>query len=355
MRTHGWVRPTAVAGVAALLVGLTLGVAMRAQAASNPTATLAAVQGITAVTRGGNAAYTTTISTGGDTLTHLSFHDVIPTNSTGAQATLKSASCTGTLTATEFVCDPIDLHSGDVATVTIVWQTFATGTSAGCTADCIRNSGYWTSDSGTNAPDKKKKTYPVGPVDLSILSVNDANAAASYVLSACSNPSTPTIATNQSIGPGNPLSTAVCEPNLPATTLGLVSNIDERAGTPSEQGITQVSDICIPAPGAGCASGYTPFVFSTKATFTFKIDNTALPQVCTSSFRGASGMQPLWHQPPPPPHCSLAMITKVYHDNVLVSSASGADPRVVTITFNSSTKITTVVAQSSTNGGWRFG
>ena len=78
MRTRGWVRPTAVAGVAALLVGLTLGVAMRAQAASNPTATLAAVQGITAVTRGGNAAYTTTISTGGNTLTHLSFHDVIP-------------------------------------------------------------------------------------------------------------------------------------------------------------------------------------------------------------------------------------------------------------------------------------
>ena len=108
--------------------------------------------------------------------------------------------------------------------------------------------------------------------------------------------------------------------------------------------MSQVSDICIPAPGAPCGS--TPFHFTTPGTFTFLVDNTALPQVCSNSrlAGGAVAARP-HHGGGGGGGCKLRMITKVFHDGQLVPSSTTADPRVVSITFNNKLKFSIVVGQ----------
>ena len=178
----------------------------------------------------------------------------------------------------------------------------------------------------------------------------------SFATTACTNPATPTIATNPLVGPGNPLATSVCAPNLPSNPFpGIVSAISERNHQAGDAGVSQVSDICLPAPGAAC--GGTAFHFSSPATFTFLVDNTSLPPVCSGKNSDDAGTADVHAQ-----HgggggggCALRKITKVFHNNQLVSTSPTADPRVVSITFNSQKKITTVVVKSSENGSWDFG
>jgi hypothetical protein len=161
-----------------------------------------------------------------------------------------------------------------------------------------------------------------------LLAQGDASSASTYALAVCTSPSSPTLQTNPALGPGNPLSTSICAPSLPASQLGLVTAIDEIPSVPSSPGVTpEVSEICIPAPGFPCDE--TPFVFSPKATFTFVILNSSLPEG--------------------------EVIDKVFHNGVLVSTNKSHDPYVQSIKVQPFKGITTVVVRSSTNGSWDFG
>jgi hypothetical protein len=169
----------------------------------------------------------------------------------------------------------------------------------------------------------------MGPVATTLLADDDPSRAATYALATCSDPSSPTLATDPNVGPSNPLATSVCIPSLPAGDPlhpGLVTWIQELPSAPSDPGFApQISDLCMPAPGFECDQ--TPFVFSSPATFTFVLHNDSLP----------------------------GEIKKVFHDGVLVSERPRDDPRVVSIKRENFKGITTVVVESSTNGSWDFG
>jgi hypothetical protein len=325
------------------------------------------------VTYGQNVAYTATITnTGRSSLENVQFHNPIPTTSGGA-ATNPSASCAGgALTATEFVCPAIHkLRRNETATVTIAWRTPAAGSSSNCAAatppaaaPCLTNSASWTikkdddDDDDDDPHSSSTTTLELGPVAVSLIAVGDPGRAAGFATTACSNPATPTIATNQSLGSGNPLATSVCAPNLPTTPItGIAAAISERDRTNTDPGITQVSDICLPAPGSTC--GGTPFHFSSRATFTFLIDNAALPPVCSGG--GGDGARDDDNHNDDGGHsCQLPQITKVFHDGhptriLSCSSSPSADPCVSSITFDSHEKRTTVVVKASENGQWDFG
>jgi hypothetical protein len=327
-----------VAAAGAALVGIGVGQAPAGN--RDAVVQLVGVPGPDHVTYGESVASAASIlNPGTSTYTHVTFHNPIPTtivDGAPVQATFKEASCQGVLTATEFVCDEVaQVMPGQTATVTVVWQTPSAGSSANCPAStptCMTNSAYWTIKEGEGNPGSAgPDTFFMGPVVTALL-VPGASSAGAYALSACSDPGTPTLETDPDLGPGNPLSTAVCASSLPVGdpfNPGLAVSIDERNHTPSDPGVTQVSEICIPAPGAACSDpGYAPWVFSPFATFSFEIDNRSLPK----------GYK----------------ITKVFHDGVPVPFDPSADPHVVSITVDHKNKITNAVVEGSTNGHWTF-
>lgn len=310
-----------VLGAAALVVAL---VAASSAPATPPPpiVTLTNAPGLGSVTYGGNAAYVGTImNPAGIALRNVTFRIAIP-QTDGGQAQLQSATCQGTLTATELVCDPISrIKGGTSASVTTVWKVPGSGTSAGCPgADpCLAASGSFSVGSST---------YPAGPATTALLAQGDASSAATYALHPCTSTGSPTLQTNPVLGPGNPLSTSVCAPALPAGQPGLVTSIEESPKPPADPGVApEESDICIPAPGSACDQ--VPFVFSPKATFTFVILNSSLP--------------------------AGEVIDKVFHDGVLLTTDKNADRYVVSIKVQPFKGITTVVVKSSTNGQWTFG
>ena len=334
---HVWVGSTLtlVALVAVLVVAF--GAATAPAGNRDPVSTLAASPGPQQVTFGQSVALTATLlNRQSSTFTDVRFRAPIP-----AGVTFKATSCAQfqLLPAgnpTEFVCDwGHQLRSGETASVLFVLQTPGTGTSP------MTITGAWAIKEGSQTKGGGPDTFPTNPAAVSLIAANDPAKAGGFATTACTNPSIPTLATNPALGLGNPLATSVCAPNLPTIPIpGIVAGINEFDRTLTDPGVTQISDICLPAPGFGC--GTTPFVFSSLATFTFRIDNTQLPPVCTHDDDGDDD-------------CRLQKITQVFHDGVLVSSSPTADPRVVSITFNSTTKITTVVVLSSQNGKWGFG
>lgn len=375
MKVHKRALLAAVAALATLVSVVVAGLTSAPAPAggASPVVTLVVVPGLGAVTYGQTVAFTASIkNTSRTTLEHVQFHNTIPTTS-GGPATSPSASCAGgALTATEFACPPISkLRKNEVATVTITWRTPASGSSSNCavatppgTAPCLTNSAFWTfkkdDDDDDDDDDRSSSSttkLQMSPVAVSLLAVGDPSKAAGFATTACSNPSTPTIATNQSLGSGNPLATSVCAPNLPTTPItGIAAVLSERDRTSSDPGITQVSDICLPAPGAAC--GGTPFHFSSRATFTFLIDNAALPPVCSGG--GGGGARDDDDRGRSGNSCKLRKITKVFHDGnptpvPSCSSNPSADPCVFGISFNSHKKRTTVVVKASENGSWDFG
>ncbi len=319
-------RLSALAVVVVLAGTAWLGLAGPAPGSTRAEATLNVMPGLEAVTYGQTAAYVSRIlNTGTTTLNNVRFRMPIPKTLVDGQphlATFQSASCTGAVTATEFSCTvAAAIPPGQSGAVTIAWKTPGAGSSADCPGDgpCLTASGTWF----MNQP----RTFPVGPVATELLSQTDDSRAATYALTACTDPSSPTLQTYQALGADNPLSTSVCAPSLPTNQAGLVNAIAERDHAPSDPGVTQVSDICIPAPSSPCGS--TPFVFPTLATFTFRILNSSLPPGQT--------------------------ITKVFHDGVLVSTRPRDDPHVDMIKVQPFKGLTTVVVKSSTNGIWDFG
>ena len=275
MRTRRWVRLAVVVAVGGLVATVLFGTASPAPASgAPPTFDLANVPGLEAVTYGQNAAYVAHITNNGRTvLRNVSFRNPIPTTIVDGQpqqAVFQSSSCAGTLTATEFVCNLASkFNPGQTLTVTVAWKTPAAGSSSGCPADtsCMNEQRVV----GRQLADATRSGRSV----TELLSGDDPSKAATYALAACTDPSNPTIATDQSVGPDNPLATSVCAPSLPPSG-GLATSIEESAKPPSDPGTApETSEICIPAPTFGCDQ--TPFVFSPLATFTFVLDNASLP------------------------------------------------------------------------------
>jgi uncharacterized repeat protein (TIGR01451 family) len=330
---------TAVMGAAALL-----GAAASPAPAGNRNLEihLTAAGGLSQVTNGQAVAYTSTAFNPGESnFTHVRFRDPIPTTTSGGQtleAELAYASCSGKLTPTEFVCDELaQLRKGETATVTIAWKTPAAGASDDCppsTAACITNTGTWTVKEGfkDQPHSSAQDTFETETVATSLVSPNDPNRAGGYALNPCTDPAHPTLATNPAVGPGNQVASAFCASTLPAgdpLNAGLVIQLSEVPRMSSDPGVTEASEVCVPAPGQSCGTpGYTPWVFSPFATLEFRIDTKSLH-----------------HE----------TIDRVYHDGVKVSSKPSADPHVVSIECDSRKKVTTVVVVGSTNGRWVFG
>lgn len=230
------------------------------------------------------------------------------------------------------------LPAGDTAAVVFVLETPGSGSS-------MTAAGTWVIKEGSQNKGGGPDTFPTNSVAVPLFASNDPQRAGAFATTACTDPSTPTLATAP-IAPGNPLSTSVCAPTLPTAPItGIAASISERERTTPDPGITQVSDICLPEPASDCGPTSVPFAFSPQATFVFTIDNGALPLVCPKNRASTqSGGR----------RCTVPRITKVFHDGVLVSATS-TDPKIVAITFSKSTLITTVVVKSSTNGSWTFG
>lgn len=325
------IRLAGVAAVVGLATVALFGFAAPAPASTSAEAEMLGVRGLDSVTYGQTVAYTARITnTGNVTLKEVTFRNPIPetiADGEPQQAVFQHASCEGALTETEFSCLVIDkLPAGESLAVTIAWKTPTTGTSSDCPEEgpaCMTNSAFW--ETGPFGP----HIFGMGPVVTTFLASNDEASAATYALAACTDPSTPTLATDQAVGPGNPLATSICAPSLPVNNPlnpGLVTSIEELAKSPSDPGTApEASDICIPAPGFDCDQ--TPFVFSPLATFTFVLDNASV----------------------------TGRITKVFHNGVLIPKSKRADPRVASIKIQKFKGITTIVVLSSTNGRWTFG
>jgi uncharacterized repeat protein (TIGR01451 family) len=283
----------------------------------DPISLLGLVAGLTDITAGQPVALSATLENRqNSTFTDVRFQAPIPEG-----ATFVSTDCASfQTTATEFICDwGHQLRSKATAKVVYVLQTTSS-------ASAFTTAGEWIIKEGSassGAPD----TFPTNTLSVSVVAADNPSKAGAYATTACADTSTPTVQTFQELSADNPLSTSVCAPNLPQNVLGLPASVNERDGLASEPGKSQVSEICMPAPGNSCATGYKPFKFSSLATFTFVVRNDSVD----------------------------GTISKVYHDNVLVPKSNKADPRVVSIKVQPFKGITTIVTQSSENGSWRFG
>jgi hypothetical protein len=311
-------------GLALALSAVALGLAGSAPAGNrDPLSELVVLPGPAGVTNGRNVALTgRLVNQQNSQFTHVVFNLPIP-----AGAAFVATSCaTYSITAGVFSCDWGRLSSGSTAEVVVVLQTPSSGSA-------MPAAGSWAIKEGR--PTNTNENFATNPVSVGLLGAGDSANAGAFAMSTCTSPSTPTLAT-PAVGPGNPLSTSVCAPNLPVIPIaGIAASIAERNHTGSDPGITQVSDICLPVPSSTCGAITTPFVFSPFATFTFQIDNSTL----------GTGR----------PKCGgFRAITKVFHDGALVPATS-TDPQIVSITCNAAAKITTVVVKSSENGKWDFG
>lgn len=342
---RGSLHVAAAIGLVALVAAFAVSVgASSAPAGGAPEATLTGF--MEKVTYGGNAAYTATFTHTGKSQTHVRFHNPIPENGDGDVADLVYASCSGVETATEFVCNPVMLKKGEVATVTVVWETFGDGSSDCEGAEpCFANEGFWTSDSGTNAPQKPKKTTPV-VVETELLDGDDPTEAATYALGGCDpeDLDTATLRTNADLSANNPLATTVCIPSFaPPNPIqpGLIGSVLE-APTDHAGAVGQGSEVCVAI--SSCAS---PFQFGNRITFVFFIDEpTFFPPVFSLS---SSYYEPEDESP----------VTKVFHDGVELLSCDdevtpNTDPCVESIESDGD-GTTTVVATGTDNGSWDFG
>jgi hypothetical protein len=335
----GLVRVATAVGLVAAVIALAVSVgAATAPAGGVPEATLTAFMDKT--TYGGNAAYTSTFTHSGKSQTHVRYHNPIPENGDEDAASFLYASCDGVLNATEFVCDPIKLKKNDTATVVIVWKTFGDDTSE-CEGSepCFVNEGYWTSDSGTNAPQKPKKTTDVS-FEIGLLESDDDDEAATYALEGCDpeDLDTATLKTNANLSEDNPLATIVCIPSFAQPDElqpGLVGTVLE-AATDQVGAFGEGSEVCVAV--TLCS---TPFQFdtpggTTRITFVFFIHEPTFEALADGP------------------------VTTIFHDGAALLSCDDpydpdTDPCVVSIESEGGLGTTTVVATGTDNGGWDFG
>jgi hypothetical protein len=341
------VRTTTIALVTiGALIALAVGSTSAPAGNRDPESTMSTFPGLAGVTAGRTWAGTASLwNRESSTYTDVRFRLPIPTGAALVQTDCPQFEIVSG-SPDELVCHwGHQLRSGETARVALALTVPGSGST-------MQVSGTWVIKEGRQTKGGGPDNFPTNAVSVPLLSGTSGGQAGTFATNTCTNPSTPTLSTNQALSSGNPLATSVCAPNLPTVPItGIVAAINEFNAT-SGPGVTQVSDICLPAPGFGCNT--TPFVFSPPATFTFRIDETSLPKVCSSGGHDDNDRYGLYHGKPKPPggSCGPLKISKVYHDGVLVPAGS-LDPKVVSIA--SSNKVTTVVVKASENGSWRFG
>ncbi len=335
---RGFLHVATAVGLVALVAALAFSIgAGTAPAGGDPTATLTSFMDKT--TYGGNAAYTSTFTHAGQSQTHVRYHNPIPENGEGDAASLQYASCDGTLSATEFVCDPIKLKKNETATVVVVWKTFGDDTSV-CEGSepCFVNEGFWTSDSGSNAPQKPKKTTNAS-FEIELLESDDDDEAATYALEGCDpeDLDTATLKTNANLSATNPLATIVCIPSFTQPGVfqpGLIGSVLE-ATTDQAGAFGDGSEVCVTVEL--CAN---PFQFdtpggTTRITFLFFIHEPTFESLADGP------------------------VETVFHDgNELLFCGDledpDTDPCVVSIESDG-VDTTTVIGTGTDNGSWDFG
>jgi uncharacterized repeat protein (TIGR01451 family) len=290
------------------------------------------------VTRGYHVLYTITVTNGSTAANHVSVTDPAPGNPLPAGTTVVSATTNvGTCPAlaagaTSVTCDIGSMSAGQVATLKIKVKT-TTDTSVSSFTNVavatLNESGH-DNEGPAQHPDKF-----FGDESTTLIAAGDPLFAQGYFDSACnaSNPSDPSlIGTNPNVGAGNLQATQAC---VADTGGGTTVSVGESPDTEASPGVSETSTICVPAPGATCA---TPLTFTTPATFTFTLHPSQFPNK--------------W---------SYREIV-VYDDGVEVTAFCNGDgslPTGATVckfpaTQDKKTKIVTQVVKSLSNGEWNF-
>ena len=346
MQTRSWTRVLVGMALLALLAAALFGYVAGSAPAGNrnpSTYDFKADPGPSSITFGKNVAYKGQFSnTGKSNWVHVVFGQTVPyallTDGSHLNAKLVYSSCEpnpssppDTTGMTTYSCPEIaslPANSG-LQKVTLVWQSAALPDGKTCASTCQLTTTSMLAikegNTGTN------DTFTIGPILTSLFSVPDKVNAGGYPIGACTDPNNPTLVTNQSLDKDtNPMYTSVCIPSVPGQTLnpGLVVTIKERGPNSGEtNGTTQVSQICIPTVGTTCpASGsYTPFVFTTPATFVFVFDQRL-----------------------------YGKITQMFDNNVLVSSDTSVLPNCQIVQDNPD-KLSIATCHSLHNSPWRGG
>jgi hypothetical protein len=351
-------RKQIIAGLLMLGASIAVVIGAGAGSAANNTLTvdLTADPGPAAVTFGGNVAFTLVIDSAGNN----PWHNVLVTvpapstgNSQASKGILKYKICPEGTTdlsgpineSSNVVCNLGTVEADETPTLFFVYAMPSVGTDCLPTAAaCVKVDVSVTGQEGTVAPDspksKGKQDNFADVVEITLLDTfgSDTRRAATYALSACDDPDNPTLVTNEVLGAANPTQTQVCIPSVPGLTLdpGHAIVLNERDRGPSDVGgrSPQISDICIPALDDACDGSHTPFSFDDPdtldvemATFTFVVRNKSI----------------------------TGKIENVYENGALVSFDPEEDPHVVSITPDPPSGTTTIVVESSDNGGWDFG
>ena len=292
------------------------------------------------VTYGKTIAYTATLTNDNKAnFTHVTFRQTRPVATFNGQAffaAFVTSSC-GALdlkgdtdpSNDELVCEFGDLTPGAPAEeLTSVWTAPTIPSGTGCAA-CLKSTGTWLIKEGkaTNLNETVVFTE-----DAELLG-NDGTAellrATSYELpNQCDQPGEVNLSTNQALSKDNAISSSFCLPPFAAdaTHLGLLTSITELKSNPRH------SEVCIAALGETCAGTYVAADFG--------------PGVVKYLFRLFG------------PGIKGGPINDVRHNGELLTQATcerEVNPEcVVSITYDQSTQIWTVITTSETNGPWDF-
>ena len=342
----GWTRLGAIATVTVAVVALGAGGAIGASGKNTLKVTLDDYPGPSEVTYTQNVASTLTVQNASSNIWNTVIVTIpLPTNTDGEKATLMALVCpagTGSEVVgqqSDVVCNLGTLTPNQTYTFLIVWKTWASGTSAGCSSCFITTATVTGSDSTSSSrPKPPRSTFPVS-VSTPLLDTPDVDKdkAGTFALLACSDSSQPTLTTKLGLDKtNNPFSTSVCVPELdPAfQTPGIPVFISESENPPAGAKIG-VSTICIPRAPDRCGPTYTPFTFTAYATFTFVVSN--------GSFNGK--LTTVLYDPDDDGPAPFAEVP-------LDAPAVTGGPYVVGITPDNPAGITTIVVKSKQNGRW---
>jgi len=333
------------AGIAAVVFGYVAGSAPAGN--RSPAFTFKADPGPSAITFGKNVAYKASFqNTSKSNYTKVTLAQTVPsvqvtdgtTNST-LYADLVYSSCESPPYSAPvnnvYSCPTIASLPANSAlqNVTLVWQSKTLPAGDTCVSSCkLATTGMLAIKEGLSNTGSND-TFSIGPVLTTLLDVPDPSKAGGYPIAKCTDPSNPTLTTNLAIGPGNPMSTKVCEPVLPTNSNGLnpglATTLTERDALSDEtNGTTQVSVVCIADVGLTCPdTPATAFTFppDNLATFVFVYDNHV-----------------------------YGKISQMFDNNTLVSSDPSVDPNCQ-ITYDNPNHLSIATCHSSTNGPWRGG
>jgi uncharacterized repeat protein (TIGR01451 family) len=330
--------------IAAALIALAIGGAAASVRAAGPTLEIAKTSTPTSVTRGYNVLYTITVTNHSTAANHVKVSDPAAGQSLPAGTkfvSAKVASGPGTCPAVDPTTTSVTCDIGSLAAEQVVVLKIVLTIPASLTGDSFTNTASASLNEGTNDTQPQSSHTDLFPVTAttSVIAADDKNQASGYFETACnaSNTADPSLlSTNQSLGTDNMQSTEACVPDFGGgTTMALA----ESAHGTGQPGFSETSSICVPAPGATCA---TPLTFSTPATFKFRLHPSQFSQFPKG-----------WK------YTELV----VYDDGAPVTAlcnTNGSIPTGFTVckfpaTQDNKTKIVTQVVKSLSNGSWNFG